>query len=331
MIENLPDDLELADEKVLGMLEPAFPEVWAKCYPRMYKGSTCGDFCSPKEPAHQMLAIIAKIESGVFGDSEAVEIVWVSTLAQYRVPMYWVTKEILSAVQHTTPPFSVEWDKLHLPYEAMVFMLPKGVIVHGDAGVGECSFISYCRRRKGDPIPSLAPHGPRLWVPEQSGFTLIAKAGGYLLHWHFPQNDIPVIDLKSPNELIQKLDGYAQHGDGPTDVDLTPNDSKVMAQAIHYVFGLILLINSRPELVERGQRLKQLSKGSPRELWSPYVVGKNYKIRYVHSDGSLGGHHASPRMHWVRGFYKQQPFGPQHSYRKEMWIEPYVRGVHDDE
>lgn len=38
------------------------------------------------------------------------------------------------------------------------------------------------------------------------------------------------------------------------------------------------------------------------------------------------GGHASPVRHLVMGFFRQQPYGPQRSLRKTIWIEPFWRG-----
>ena len=73
--------------------------------------------------------------------------------------------------------------------------------------------------------------------------------------------------------------------------------------------------------------LKRISKGPGRtvEYWQPHIIGKHYKLRYEHRTGQ-GGTHASPRGHWVSGFWREQPHGPQRSLRKTLWIEPFWRG-----
>jgi len=84
----------------------------------------------------------------------------------------------------------------------------------------------------------------------------------------------------------------------------------------------------RPDLVERGRILKATPArdgAPPREFWDPNVIGKNYRIRRI--DVPQGGtSHMSPRGHWVRRYYRDQPHGPQRSEHGEVWIEPYWRG-----
>jgi hypothetical protein len=206
-------------------------------------------------------------------------------------------------------------------------MMPKGTLSSKEEG--DCYFISYCRRKTGVQIPSIAPFGPRYYIPEQGGFSILTgNEKGCLLHWHFPEDDMPVVDLKKPNEMIQMMEDPAnQHNEGGFgDEPLTASDSLMMAKAIHFVFGAILLINSRTELVERGRLVKKINRERRTELWTPYVVGKDYKVRYVSMSQESGGHHASPRLHWVRGFYRNQQCGPKNSQHKLIWIEPFTRG-----
>lgn len=39
----------------------------------------------------------------------------------------------------------------------------------------------------------------------------------------------------------------------------------------------------------------------------------------------------TPRLHWVRGHWKMQPYGPRKSLRKRVWIQPYERGEDNPE
>lgn len=39
------------------------------------------------------------------------------------------------------------------------------------------------------------------------------------------------------------------------------------------------------------------------------------------------GHKASPRRHWVRGFFREQPYGEGRKKRRTIWIHPFWRGT----
>lgn len=59
------------------------------------------------------------------------------------------------------------------------------------------------------------------------------------------------------------------------------------------------------------------------EFWYPNVIGRSYQIvRQV--SGATGESGISPRMHWRRGHWRKQPYGPQQSLRRDQWIEPML-------
>jgi hypothetical protein len=98
----------------------------------------------------------------------------------------------------------------------------------------------------------------------------------------------------------------------------------ILARAVHILFGTFFVMEARPELVTHARLSKRVMKrGRQREFWHPNVIGEHYRVRY---EGSTNGTHASPRIHWVRGFYRNQPFGLGRSDRRLVWIEPFMRG-----
>ena len=137
---------------------------------------------------------------------------------------------------------------------------------------------------------------------------------------------------REPGEDIPR-----QARNSPLDADLDETDSEFIERLGVVVFGTILAMDARPQLIERGKLLKRAGKGDKvREFWSPNIIGARYKLkrevpRIV--DGKFayaqreGGTHASPRMHWRRGHYRNQPYGPGLKEHKQIWIEPCVIGA----
>lgn len=122
------------------------------------------------------------------------------------------------------------------------------------------------------------------------------------------------------------------------DADLTEEDSGFVEKMGVIVFGTILAMNARPQLVEHGKLIKRVAKADKiREFWSPNIIGAKYKFKrevpqvvkgkFVHAPGRETGTHASPRMHWRRGHYRNQPVGPGRKERKNIWIEPCLIGA----
>ena len=123
------------------------------------------------------------------------------------------------------------------------------------------------------------------------------------------------------------------------DADLTEVDSEFLEKMGVILFGTILAMNARPQLVEKGKLIKRVGKAGSeqaREFWSPNVIGARYKFkrevpRIVHGKFEQatreGGTHASPRLHWRRGHYRNQPVGPGRKERKTIWLEPCLIGA----
>jgi len=72
----------------------------------------------------------------------------------------------------------------------------------------------------------------------------------------------------------------------------------------------------RKEKVRHGHLVKEA-------LWKPAWFGEHYAIR---REASLGGTHASPRLHFRRGHFTNQPYGPKSTLRKKLWIDPILVG-----
>jgi hypothetical protein len=141
---------ELRD--VRKLMEEDDPELWHRCYPRIYE--TPGGHHSPKFPPYQLWAIAHKIRQGYQGDTDMVEMAWACRLVEKRVPTYWVSRDMAEAVRQTVPPLAFDWYGTPLPFESAVFMLPKGLLQHPD--YGDTSFLSYARIKAGDRLQNYA-------------------------------------------------------------------------------------------------------------------------------------------------------------------------------
>jgi hypothetical protein len=50
------------------------------------------------------------------------------------VPIYYVSRELLAAALRTELPDDMVFDAIPFPFDALVFMLPKGTVSHPTAG-----------------------------------------------------------------------------------------------------------------------------------------------------------------------------------------------------
>jgi len=129
------------------------------------------------------------------------------------------------------------------------------------------------------------------------------------------------VDQAISNYAYTDYTGVKDEAGIATDQEVTNRLSALMLK-------LLVILNTRPQLVEAGEsvRPQKIKHGRVKhsELWSPNLIGRCYRtIR----EGPGGGTHASPRVHWRRGHVRSQPHGPRRALRKPVWIEPVLIGL----
>jgi hypothetical protein len=321
MAETLPDDLwhqldELAHDR---------PGLWAKCYPKIYKGVDGGEHYSAKFVGYFLLTVAFKIEQPevrVYKHfNETIEAIWASRLAAYRVPIFWLTRDITEALKLTTLPVTLDFTTMKLPFEAAVFMLPKGSLTYQSEAT-DVVCASYARAAMHEEITSINPAAVET-ITGRGDFSVFAgMLNGLLLNWSHPWEQ--PLDIAQLDATIQDTPNNSLQTQFQTDI--TAYGKHFMARVAHLVFNTLRLMLARPELVSVGSLVKQVhnKRHSIKAFWTPNTVGKDYRLR--RESHPLGGTHASPRGHWVRGFWRDQACGPSHSQHKETWIEPFWRG-----
>jgi hypothetical protein len=289
-------------------LETRMPDLWAQLYPRVYEASPkCGEFCGAKEPAHFFLGRIAAEKVRTPDPYSVVA----KTLIKYAMPQTWISTNMAEAILHTTPPMDLDWTAMRLPFPAMVLMIPRGILP-AIPGHHDTNFLVFCRHSQ----------------PNQAGvlehefiFLTCTDQAVSLSSFYGAEPIIPLGNLKGfYDDFVEKAETI------PADVE-SKESHHAQAMAMNLCFGALLIMEERPELVTAPRLLRAVPrKGEdPKYFWSPHILGEHYQIRREPGLGQ-GGHHRSPRHHWVRGSYKQQAYGPDMTLRKRIWVEPYCRG-----
>lgn len=301
------------------------PDLWAKCYPKIYEGLDGGTYASAKIIAYFLLTIAVKLEQPEVKlyqhFNETVEAIWASRLASNRVPVFWLTRELVEALKLTTLPVTLDFTKMKLPFEAAVFMLPKGSLTYQNEAT-DVAFVSYARAALKEVVPSINASVASTLSGRGDFTTFAGMMSGRLLNWSHPWEiplDVATLDatvLETPDNTPQTA---FQH-------QADEYDKHFMARVAHLVFNTLQLMLSRPDVVAMGSLVKEVHdrNRSVKSFWKPNMVGTDYRLR--RETNPLGGTHASPRGHWVRGFWRNQACGPNLSERKEVWIEPFWRG-----
>jgi len=309
----------------LDLLSHDRPELWEKCYPKIYEGVAGGEYHSAKLVAYFMLAAAIKIEQPEVRLYEhfnaTVEAIWASRLAGYRVPIFWLSPEITEALKLTTLPVTLDLTSMRLPFEAAVFMLPKGSFTYQDE-TSDVVCVSYARAAMREEISSINPKAVKT-INGRGDFSVFAgMSNGLLLNWSHPWEQ--PLDIAQLDATIQ--DTPSEPPQTRFQTDITAYSKEFMARTAHLVFNTLQLMLARPELVSMGSLIKQVrnKRQTTKAFWSPNMIGTDFRLR--RSPQPLGGTHASPRGHWVRGFWRDQACGPNYRDHKEIWIEPYWRG-----
>jgi hypothetical protein len=256
-------------------------------------------------------------------------------LAEFRVPMFWLSPDIAQALKLTEPPGKLDWYNLKMPFEAGVFMMPKGSLKHPIEG--DVSYIAYVRFRGsveyGSPLIPWRQARDGEFVPFKykmgdDGIFLQVQCEDTRNFFGWPLLVSDYGDLLTLSELQQQTERVLKRAAG-----LRPGDSQLLQDVAHYLFSTVMLITARPDLITPASldsRVRAKKGNQVKEFWNPCVIGKHYKIRRT-PNPPQGGAHASPRFHWVRGFWREQPYGPRHELRKSQWVEPFTRGGDKEE
>jgi hypothetical protein len=308
-------------------LEKELPDLWRKLYPRIYQSPPkCGEYYSARDPAHMFLQQLyfrgqAKRLKQHDDDNESRTdadsiLVMADLLQEYAMPQIWLGHDMAEAIKQTTPPMDLNWTTMKLPFPAMIFMLPKGSLVHPKDG--NVRFLAYARMIVGD-----APGGTPLRV---MWFVTFTETGSITVCGFkseltpiIPLGNVPRFHSEFSDEMERQLSINPAAPQNTEYYDL-------QKEALHLIFGGLLMMSARPSLVSEPQLLKRVSKKleTPKEFWSCRILGEHFKIHRETLD--RGGTHMSPRLHWVMGHWREQACGAGYQQHKLLWIEPFTRG-----
>jgi|GEM_PF-1837562 len=306
-------------DEIYKIAATAYPDLWRRCYPRAYRD--IGNYGSVK-------AVAAALATGVLGlqggnQSDTLRAVGVAALKlfQQNVPTLFLAPEFAAAASQTTPPPATRWDDLRLPFEAALLMFPSGFLATAAAPV---SFLGYARIRAGEPLT--IPGGGATTLNHNSFITFTAytqAADLPLLSRALNAADAPFIETADIAANDYHVDAF--------DLALEGDEAAFLHQATELVFRVLMALQARPEHYRRGRK-KEVNRKSGLELWTPNLIGAEYRAaRQASESNAAHTEHASPRLHWRRGHFRQQAYGVDFSQRRAVWIEPMLIGGHSNE
>lgn len=327
-------------------MEQMAPDLLRKFYPRVYEN--VGRYHSPRQCAAYLASIV--FETAGIGEHRAPNayrmlLPALETMARRQMPLFFIAPDLLEAVLRTDFADDIDWTTLKMPFDQGIFMLPKGALVHPEDG--EVAMIVWARYWKLTPYPAPFPD----WKPTTIGndaFVLLGLCikNGMWYDSSFNADHRPTVRLR--NLFFREPGERTPPAERRTTLDsnLTEADEEFLEKLGVIVFGTMLAMNAKPELLEKGKMLKRVVKAgqAPREFWSPNIIGPRYRLKRevpkIDRHGKFtadqrkrdqGGTHASPRLHWRRGHFRNQRYGVGLREVKQIWMEPMLIGAEGEE
>jgi hypothetical protein len=301
------------------MIEREFPSLWRKLYPRFY-GDLVGNYLSLKVPAVVLAGTyMSFLMNGSRRDPGVDAGVFVTEITcQHNFPVYYIAKEFLQAVMHSDIPTSLRLADLKLPMPGATFMLPLGMLKHPEEG--DVGFLSYAFHEKGELKGAVSGV-----IHTCTADTLICVTATHeqevppLFHMVVASGVDSALTVEGIDKTMK--DHPFSYSKYFRDELEAPSDRPFNTTFMNLCIRILLAMSARPELVDRGKFTGKHLASQKLPIWTPNVVGRTYRIK--RDEGHKGGGGWHTRMHWRRGHYRLQPYGPRSAPEyKTIWIEP---------
>jgi hypothetical protein len=319
-------------QELIKICADSKPDLWKACCPRLYKH--CAGFGDARIASLAVATGVYWVQNALFSSSsentqEPPQVARViniaaSVLLPLKLPTFFIHREFASAALFTEPPKEMRWADMPLPFEGACFMLPHAFLRHPDEG--EIAFLGYARLKK-DKIYRFPQSHKEFQITQDNIFSVFTAAhereGLPLLGMCFSSTEQPTIDLSNYTPTLSNCADKT-----PFDLPYTKSDSEFMNLAANLCFRLLLAITARPQFVETTGTRVGVHKKSGSELWTPNIIGRNYRIPVRLKSGTSAPRPKCPRLHWRRGHFRNQPIGALRKERKLIWLEPMLISGH---
>jgi hypothetical protein len=241
-----------------------------------------------------------------------------------------VKEELCEAMFMTDPPDDMKWGELEWPIPAATFLIPDTEQVRKEFSITRPIAITVGRLTK-------PPKGKEVTLDHLLGKVRMPD-GSYardmvaIFYWDDAEKRPMFHDVTAPPDwtLAQSLDPSTNTLSDPG-MKFTGEDAKRIGACTRMAVNLLAFMTSSYEPLEKDseQPLRKASTRRNREkdaLFGIRWLGATFRLRRH----PIGGHHASPRGHWRRGFYRQQPHGPGRKMRRVQWIAPVFVNSEDE-
>ena len=195
-------------------------------------------------------------------------------LQKFDYPTYYVSRPLFEAMKRSRPPENFTWNDLKLPFDGLVFMIPRRSLLEQGTG-DEILFIGGCHLPAQGHIrvPGTGHAVDAKWSSKEDRITVFWSLGPSGLTTQdvtFPASQKLIPDSKWIDEMtsLYEQSGFAS-AKGP--------DSTFTSYVSGLFANLVLVMQARKEILEPGARTgKRLKSGL--QVYSPTFIGRNYQI-----------------------------------------------------
>lgn len=288
----------------------SFPDLWKEFCPRVYNGTD--EFYDYRLPCLQKIgtAVSAVTDAESVAQDTVATLtarIYIPTQKQYGYPMFFLKKELLTALVRTELKDPVDWAAMRFPYPSFSIMMPKESLFTDGEPV---TFIECAKVLKGQLI--VLSDGLAHPAETDMFFLTATLESGVILY----------------NKAVAPYDPFrgaviGQDPNAPRDYEISIDDADLVTldDVTRIFFNCLYVMAARPEYIEMGERVGAAKK-TGKEFWTPNIIGRSYVTQ--RDPDAEPGTHASPRMHWRRGHFRRQAIGPGRAEHKMLWIEPVL-------
>jgi hypothetical protein len=316
--------------------QPVFPKLWSWVEPRKYE--VPAGFPSPKPLAGTAFAACFAPDDLDEDRTTSLPFHYIVQwhLSQHGVPTMLVPKELAQALYRTRVPRDLALDRLKFPFPAVRFLFEDGSIPFSN---GHLKFLQFAAPRANTlfSVPAWTEDRPgqieamRTAAVGEDELVVISTFHMKGSRFAFDGRDVathfPISACRTLGDLLD-----AASSDEPTagfEASYLPPMSDELPETLPLLINLLLFMAAKPEMVEaetevRAPRVKHNKQREgiyvPRKLGFKFRLASTVKL----TPAEAAGRKLAPG--WRCGHWKDQPYGPNSTLRREIWIEPYAYG-----
>lgn len=290
-------------------LERKYPDTWRRINTRTIESPP--DYFGSKVVS---VGIVSAIEEARAGHLDSNVGIIAGVLEKFDFPTYYVSRPLVEALSRSSPPKSLTWEDLTLPFKALTFMVPRGCLVEPEPTKGEMACVGVAKLLAGE----------RLEIPSLPGRAVEGLTYDRIcIYWILGPSGLEMNDSTFP--VSHPLEPLGDWIDAKSEGRPYGGPPGAFASTIAgLVANFILIMEARKELVEPGSLLRRPPGVGRPGVYSPTFIGRNYSILKKDRDEDVERQSKFTELGWRAGHFKRQRFGLRSEQTKTIFVDPYI-------